>query len=115
MQVNTLILKLLCQLLPSPSLLYYLLMNQEHFVKSFLLHKFSVLVLITCNSNVNKFHTLKKQTVMKKTQEKKLLLSKVKVANLSKKESVKGRICVTSIEDTSCTTSSRLITRCDCF
>jgi len=51
---------------------------------------------------------------MKKTQEKKLVLSKVKVANLSKKDGGKGRICVTSIEDTSCTTSSILISRCVC-
>jgi hypothetical protein len=51
---------------------------------------------------------------MKKTQEKKLLLTKVKVANLSKKEPGKERICETSIEDTSCTTSSVQLSRCFC-
>lgn len=50
---------------------------------------------------------------MKKISQKKLNLGKVKIADLSKGKA-EGRICVTSIEDTSCTTSSRLITRCDC-
>jgi hypothetical protein len=54
---------------------------------------------------------------MKKIQkQKKLQLTKIKVASLTKTREEKGlRICVTSLAETSCSTCSRAETLCDCI
>jgi hypothetical protein len=56
---------------------------------------------------------------MKKvTSQKKLQLMKIKIANLSKlkEEALKGgRICETSLAETTCATCSRGQTLCDCL
>ncbi|WP_217604863.1 hypothetical protein [Chitinophaga sp. GbtcB8] len=56
---------------------------------------------------------------MKKiTNPKKLQLMKIKISNLSKSKQAAlkgGGICVTSFEETSCTTCSRKETLCDCI
>lgn len=54
---------------------------------------------------------------MKKvTNQKKLHLTKIKISNLSKeKDALKGgRICLTSLAETTCATCSRGETLCDC-
>lgn len=54
---------------------------------------------------------------MKKVQtQKKLQLTKVKIASLTKSREEKGgRICLTSLAETTCNTCSRAQTLCDCI
>ena len=54
---------------------------------------------------------------MKKIQkQKKLHLTKIKIASLTKtREEKGGRICLTSLAETTCATCSRAETLCDCI